>query len=481
MNILRGFVSQFTPKYPSTLVYMLQSTEYQLLPYLRWYWQTNNFNSVMNRRSLDKTRAATLLLTALRLGILAQIALGVWLIYIGQRYDMVGFSAFGVSVMAAYPLVGAHLLVVPLLLGRIFISKPTEARLIKQSEQIFAKHPGVKIAVAGSYGKTTMKELLATVLGEGLRVAATPANKNVSSSHAYFARKLSGDEEVLIIEYGEGAPGDVARFASVTHPSHAVITGLAPAHLDKYKTLAAAGKDIMSLANYLHSQQVYINGESPELEPFMKDEYQSFGVHGALGWKVKDLRISLHETSFTLQKGKKKLTLTSGLIGRHHVGFLAFVAALALQLGLSEQQVRDGVSKTRPFEHRMQPYPLSGGWVIDDTYNGNLEGLRAGTNLLAELKAERKIYVTPGLVEQGEETQRVHVEAGRLIAAANPDVVVLMKNSVTNYIEQGLKEGAFKGDLRIETNPLDFYTNLNHFVAAGDLVLMQNDWTDNYA
>lgn len=78
------------------------------------------------------------------------------------------------------------------------------------------------------------------------------------------------------------------------------------------------------------------------------------------------------------------------MLGKHHLGFLGFVAALALELGLSEQQVQAGVAKTKPFAHRMQPYQLSGAWIIDDTYNGNLEGIRAGTGLLRELPAKRK-------------------------------------------------------------------------------------------
>ncbi|MBC7708236.1 hypothetical protein H7Y63_03365, partial [Polaromonas sp.] len=342
-------------------------------------------------------------------------------------------------------------------------------------------HPGAKIAVAGSYGKTTMKELLATVLSEGLDVAATPANKNVSSSHAYFARKLTGTEDVLVIEYGEGAPGDVERFARITSPTHAVITGLAPAHLDQYKTLAAAGQDILSVADYLKGNNVYVNDESPDLLPLLKPDYLRFNKHGALGWKVKDAALTLQGTSFTLTKGRKSLSLHSGLVGRHQIGFLSLVATLGLSLGLTPEQVQSGVAHTKPFEHRMQPYRLGGAWIIDDTYNGNLEGLRAGTALLAELPAARKIYVTPGLVDQGVETERVHITAGRCIAEAKPDIVVLMQNSVTNFIALGLREAGFNGEVRIEDNPLDFYTNLNHFVAAGDLVLMQNDWTDNYA
>lgn len=479
--ILRGLISLYLPSYPAVLVYMLQSTEYQPGPYLRWYWRTKDYAAVMKRRQLELTRPARLLLWTARLGMLLQIALGVFLIYLGAWQHVVGATAFGTAVIVAYPVVWAHLLVVPLVLGRLAISQPAAKRAIADSQQTFAKHPAIKIAVAGSYGKTTMKELLTTVLSEGKRVAATPANKNVSISHARFAEKLTGDEEILIIEYGEGAPGDVARFSQLTQPTHGVITGLAPAHLDRYKTLQAAGEDIFALAKFLKGQQVYVNGASPETKPFIKSGYHVFDESQALGWLIEQAATGLDGTDFTLKKAKQSINFHSGLIGAHQVSFLAFAAAFALEQGLTHQQVQAGIAKTQPFEHRMQPYQLNDAWIIDDTYNGNLEGVRAGARLLADLEARRKIYVTPGLVDQGIETERVHVEAGKLIAAAQPDLVVLMRNSVTDFIAQGLKAAKFKGELQIETNPLEFYTNLKHIVASGDLVIMQNDWTDNYA
>ncbi len=479
--MISALASIFLPSYPRVLVYMLQGTEYQAGPYLKWYWRTQNFSHVMKRRTLEPTRPARLLLLALRLGIGLQLLAGLLLMYFGLFQGLVGGVAFGAALIVAYPVIWAHLLVVPLILGREFISKPAEAKLVAQSQQIFAEHPGIKIAVAGSYGKTTMKELLLSVLSHGLKVAATPANKNVSVSHAYFARKLSGDEDVLIIEYGEGAPGDIARFAQITQPTHAVITGLAPAHLDHYKTLQAAGEDIFSLATFVSPEQLYVNADSSSLTSFLQPEYQQFSTAGALGWKVSALKTSVQGTSFTLSKAKRKLVLHSGLVGKHQAGFLSFAAALGLELGLTEAQVKAGIAATQPFEHRMQPYELGGAWIIDDTYNGNLEGIRVGTQLLADLSASRKIYVSPGLVDQGAESQRVHVEMGKLIAAANPDMVVLMTNSATQYIQSGLEAASYKEEVRVESDPLEFYTNLKHFVAGGDLVVMQNDWTDNYA
>ncbi len=479
--MIKGLISLYLPSYPQVIIYMLQSTEYQPKEFLRWYWRTQNFNNVAKRRELDKTRRARSLLNFMRVGMIIEILLGILLVYLGLYQSLVGGVAFGLALIFAYPVVWAHLIVLPLIIGKQLIAKPSAKKAVNISEQVFANHPGKKIAVAGSYGKTTMKELLKTVLSEGLKVEATPANKNVALSHANFAKSLAGDEDVLIIEYGEGEPGDVERFATTTHPTHGVITGLAPAHLDHYKTLQAAGQDIFSLATYLKGKNVYVNADSPETKAFMNNDYHKFDNKGALGWQVTDTETGIDGTSFTMQKGKQSMSLKSKLVGLHQVGFLAFVAALADELGLNNQQIIDGIAKTEPFEHRMQPYELNGANIIDDTYNGNLEGIRAGTAILKEVDAKRKIYVTPGLVDQGDESERVHKQVGRLIAEANPNLVVLMKNSATKFIKSGLKTGKYSGEIRVEDNPLEFYTNLPHFVASGDLVVMQNDWTDNYA
>lgn len=475
-----SFLSMYTPGYIVTLVYMLQSTEYQSLPYLRWYWRTVDFNSVMYRRTIDKTRAAKLLLNVIRVGILAQIMVSAYFVILGAAHQAPDLYLVAAAVFISYPLVWGHLVLLPLIAGRLLIIGPRERRLITQSKTIFANHPGLKIAIAGSYGKTSMKELLLTVLSEGKQVAATPANKNVASSHAVFAAKLTGQEDILIIEYGEGRPGDVKRFADTTQPNVGVITGLAPAHLDHYPTLEAAGQDIFSLAEYLKGQEVYVNGQSPAVQAFIKPGFHLYNSGGVLGWDVKNVKLGYEQTSFDLKKGQQSLSLHSGLIGKHQIGPLALAAALALKLGLSAKQVKDGIAKTKPYEHRMQPRHLHGAWIIDDTYNGTIDGLEAGLELLHDLPARHKTYVTPGLVDQGVENESVHVRLGNLIAKAKPDRVVLMKNSVTEFITRGLNSSGYKGELRIEANPLKFYANIDQFVASGDLVVMQNDWTDNY-
>lgn len=477
---MRNIFFMYSWRFAEVIVYMLQSTEYKVPAYLKWLHRTRDFSKVMYRRKLERTRVARLLVLALRLGMYGQLLVGLALAIIGYQTSNLILNALSLFLVLSFPTVWAYLVAVPLQLGRWLIMNPRYRREIKASEKIFAKHPGIKIAVAGSYGKTSMKELLNTVLSEGKKVAATPANKNVAISHARFAQKLTGDEDILIIEYGEGGPGDVSRFATVTHPNLGVITGLAPAHLDNYPSLQAAGQDIFSLAKFVDKGKLYVNGDSEAAQKFITPDMETYTEDKVLGWKISDIRLDFKGIKFKLKKGSDTLTLHSGLLGRHQVGPVAFVAALADELGLSKKQIETGVSKTAAFEHRMQPRSIRGAWILDDSYNGNIDGMKAGLKLLQELPGKRKIYVTPGLVDQGEETQRVHEELGRTIAAAQPGRVVLMYNSATLAIEQGLKAGNFKGDLQVEHHPLDYYLNLEHFVAAGDVVMLQNDWTDNY-
>jgi UDP-N-acetylmuramoyl-tripeptide--D-alanyl-D-alanine ligase len=469
------------PRFSTTLVYMLQSVEYQASPYFGWLYRTRDFSAIMQRRTLEHTRIARVLRIVLVCGMALQLLVALVLMYVGWHSENSAIIVAGAIFGVLYPLVWSHAIVLPLLIGRYFFVVPRDAKSVKTATDLFGQHTGKRIAVVGSYGKTSMKELLTAVLDQSLKVASTPGNMNVVSSHARFAASLYGDEDVLIIEFGEGKPGDVVRFSKIAQPTHAIITGLAPAHLDQYKTLQAAGEDIFSVADVVPSELVYVNGESSTLDGFLKAGMNTYTREGVMGWQASNAKTGLEGTSFELVKEDVRLELHSSLIGLHHVGPLALVAVLAMEFGLSPEDVQKGIANTKPFEHRMQPYRLSGAWVIDDTYNGNLEGIRVGTALLSQLTAKRKIYVTPGLVDQGEEVHSIHNEVGTLIASARPDIVILMKNSVTQYIQEGLTKAGYAGEVIVQPDPLNFYTHLDHFVAEGDVVLMQNDWTDNYA
>lgn len=470
---MKRLFSYYWPNAPMVFVYMLQQNEYSSRKFLKWTASFPNLMKLRRRGRLDMTSRAKLMLAA---------SFGIWFITLATA---IGFSL--TSNNYAYMLVG---LLAPfnsiaaVIFGNILFQKlvvnPAAAKEIQAAKNKLKNIKCQKIAVLGSYGKTSMKEMLLAVLSQTKKVVATPGNKNVLISHArWVSKNLQGDEDIIIFEYGESVPGDIEKLAAFSEPDIAIITGLAPAHMDGYPSVETIADDFATITKYTDSKNIYINGNSELLRAKISGNF--YNSRGIANLEVSEVKVDFNATSFTLDGASKKLHLFTGLLGSHQIGPLCAVVAVALRLGLTEEQIINGVADTMPYEHRMQPRNINGAWLIDDTYNGNIEGMRAGLQLLQALPGKRKIYVTPGLVDQGAENERVHTELGRLIAQAAPDQVILMQNSVTEYIRSGMNEANYQGEVAIETDPLNYYTNLEHFLASGDVVLMQNDWPDNYS
>jgi UDP-N-acetylmuramoyl-tripeptide--D-alanyl-D-alanine ligase len=479
--MIQFYWTRYLPVYSTALLYMLQDTEYVLPEYIKWFNRTDDFRHVMKRRELKVTQKIKLLrIGLLSLWFLGEIVAAVC-IYVSLVTHTTLWAFVALFVILILPFVLAYGILLPLALGRLLIQRPREKAIIAEAHSLFARHKGVHIAIVGSYGKTTAKEILNTVLSAGLEVAATPGNMNTPIGVSRFARKLTGKEDVLIIEFGEGKVGDIAELSKLAQPSMGIITGINESHLKTFKSIDNTISTIFELVDYVGERAVvYKNKENDILRATIdkKDEY-GYNRLGVDGWKVSDLTTTFEGTKFTIKRSDKTIHAHTKLIGFHTVGVTAAAIAIADSLGMSKKQIEAGLTNIQPFEHRMDPRKIHGAWVIDDTYNGNSDGVKAGLALLKDSQAKRRIYVTPGLVEQGSSTETVHIAIGTQ-AATSADMVVLMKNSVTDFIMRGLEDAHFKGELLIIDDPLEFYTNLEHFVATGDVVLMQNDWTDNY-
>jgi len=478
---MKYYWTRFLTSYPKTLTYMLQSSDYKIEDYHKWLARSGDFRKIAKRRELNYTNKAKLILLALRLVAVVFYLFSILVVSYSIYTSNALAAVLGGALLVICPLIIAYIVALPLWVGEILIQKPKQKKLIAEASQILANHPGLKIAIAGSYGKTTAKEILKTVLSAGRKVAATPGNMNTPIGISRFAKTLTGKEEILIIELGEGKIGDVRELCELAHPDIGVITGINEAHLESFGTIENTVSTIFEIQDYLVDKPIYKNKESELVAGRIQEGDQlAYSRDGVNGWKIHKVDIGINGVTFEVKKGSENIIAYTGLLGRHNLGILAAAISIADSLGFSPAQIASGLEETEPFEHRMHPKLMDGAWIIDDTYNGNSEGVKAGLALLEEIDAKRRIYITPGLVEQGEKNQEVHENIGRQIAEV-ADVVVLMKNSVTDYIKKGLDDGGFAGQLMIVDDPLDFYKNLDKFVASGDVVLMQNDWTDNYA
>lgn len=476
--MIKNWLSRYNLHYPRSLVYMLQASEYNIRDYLAWYHKTRNFTRVERRKQFVKTAKGLLLLVIAWAILFFLIGTAIFILWIdigSLKYIL----SFLIVLFSPYFL--AYGIVIPLLIIRVIIQLPVEYLMINKAKQKLKIHTAVKIGVAGSFGKTTMREILKTVLSEGEKVVAPPHSCNTLLGISQFVKTLKGDEDILVFELGEYYPGDVRKLCDLVQPSMGVITGVNEAHLQKFKSLERTVKTIYELADYLGERPVYVNGENELARKNARSGHIIYDRERVGNWEIENPKTDLTGTSFVLTKSYTRLELKSSLLGLHQIGPLAASAEIALNLGLSFDQVRDGISKTKPFDHRLEPITDNAGVItLDDSYNGNPDGVNAVIAFLASLKDCRRFYVTPGLVEMGLRTEEIHKQIGKQLAKTNIEKIVLLKNSVTSYIEQGLKEEGYKGEVIWFDDALAAFAALPLLTVKGDVVLLQNDWPDQY-
>jgi UDP-N-acetylmuramoyl-tripeptide--D-alanyl-D-alanine ligase len=486
-DFFRNLWTRYHPNYVRALIYMLQANEYYPFEYMAWYHRTSDFYNIEKRKHLVYTLKAILLSVFAWFSLLWGIGTSA---YVAYQTGLPGVIAAIVGFILGPFIVPYTLFILIVVLN--WLQKPIEAYIIARAKAKLRKMNAVKIGIAGSFGKTTMREILKAVLSEGRRVAAPGGSHNTPLAIARFIESLNGNEEVLVFEFGEYYPGDIKKLCKFVDPDWGVITGVNEAHLERFGTVERASGTIFELADYLKAKSgshmkgsrtkdilVYVNAEGT-VKPRDTESYILYSGKGTDTWKVEHASTGIEGTVIDFSRSDSRVQVHSRLLGLHNTGPLSAAADIAARLGLTVEQIQAGILATKPFEHRIQPRVDGGVIWIDDSYNGNPDGAAAAIEFLKTLKGHRRFYVTPGLVEMGSRKEEIHREMGRKLAEAEIEKVVLIRDSVTPYIEQGLKEAGYKGEILWYDFGPTAYNALPKMTVAGDVILIQNDWPDQY-
>lgn len=475
--MLRKYLHQVKTCYPRNTVNIVQKSEYSACRYLNSYHKSRNFFLTSGRSKFVLTPKSLLLLIITWFLYLSSLSFLIYLIITSSlQIRLISFFF-----LLASPYILPYLIIPPLFIINIIIQRPVEYFIISKARQKLKNHKAVKIAVAGSFGKTTMREILKTVLSEGKKVAAPLENYNTLLGISRFVKDLKGDEDVLIFELGEYYSGDIKKLCNLTNPDVGIITGINEAHLERFKKVEKTAKTIFELADYLEGKSIYVNGESKIAKANSRKFDMLYSCNGVNKIKITSQRSGLDGTFFTLSKDNVTLKLETALLGLHQVGPIAVAVDIALALKMSLDQISKGVKNTKPFKNRLELRNNKEGiFVIDDTYNGNPDGARVAIEFLSSIKDQRRFYVTPGLLEMGKKKEEVHLEIGKKLASAKIEKVILIKNTATPYIEEGLKKEKYGGEIIWFNDVLSVFSALDYLTVDGDVILFQNDWPDYY-
>ena len=344
----------------------------------------------------------------------------------------------------------------------------------------------IRIGITGSFGKTSTKYALGTLLVEKYSTLFSPGSFNTPMGITRIIReKLMPEHQVFIAEMGARYTGDIEELCRLVEPKYGIITAVGKQHLETFGSLDnVISTKAELLLNLPEDGVCFLNGDDPickdiyEMRP-LKEKYL-FGTQGeGLYMKAQNISVGPDGSHFELVgEGGVSIPCTTALLGRHNILNIAGAAALAYYLGLTGDEIAEGISKLEPVEHRLQL--ISGAvTVIDDAFNANPVGAGEALEVLKSFTG-RRIIVTPGMVELGEEQAQLNREFGAHMADCADIAILIGPNG--QDMEEGLIEAGFPAECLLRVDTLAQATEkLPLYQEAGCVVLFENDLTDNYS
>jgi UDP-N-acetylmuramoyl-tripeptide--D-alanyl-D-alanine ligase len=294
------------------------------------------------------------------------------------------------------------------------------------------------IAITGSNGKTTTKEMLAAVLveaslkGEALhgKVLKTEGNFNNLVGLPLTLLRLRPKHRIAVVELGTNHPGEIERLAQIADPDLGIITSVAAAHLEGLNSLAGVAREKGALYRTIRAGgAVAVNLDDPWVRR-LGDKFKGRKITYGTGGEVctESLRSAgPRGVRFTLRIGNRRCNVRLGYLGEHNIANAAGAAALAYGLGVSPGAIRRGLEKARPYAMRMQIQGWNGVGIINDAYNANPASMKSAVKTLAHLACSgKRIAVLGDMFELGKRSGREHRELGREVARAGLDALYLL-------------------------------------------------------
>lgn len=334
------------------------------------------------------------------------------------------------------------------------------------------------VAVCGSNGKTTTKELLASILKRKLSVQWSEASFNNDIGVPITLLGISDKHGAAVLEAGTNHPGELKPLLEMIQPEYGVLTSIGREHLEFFRDVSGVAQEEGTLAEVLPADgRLFLNGDSDWAEPIArrcKGTTLLVGVGKGSGWRVGDVLIFEDGTRFKVLEGKADYRgeYMIRIPGRHQVMNAALALAVAAELGISAEEARRGLAECKPAKMRMQIWEVNGVRVLDDCYNANADSMVAALETLRDFACKgKKVAVLGDMAELGEHSATAHAEIGERAAQFGIDLLI----AIGKWAAETASAAKAAGISRVEqfADVKSAATAVKKLVKPGDLVLLK--------
>lgn len=344
-------------------------------------------------------------------------------------------------------------------IGSYMIEKFLFATYKKEAKKKLREMKDLQIVcITGSYGKTSIKNFVAQILSKKFKVYATPRSVNtLGGIMGDINNSLPTDTEIYVCEAGARESGDIYEITTFIEPQTVVVGKVGEAHLEYFKSLKNIIATKLEIMQSPRLERAFIHTSVTD-EPHEKVTF--------FGDEILNTSATLNGTDFDLKFDEEILHLHTDILGEFQTMNIAVAVRIAKSFGMSNDEIIKAVQMLEPVEHRLQMIKAGGKIILDDGYNGNIDGMLEGVRLCS-LHEGRKVIVTPGLVESTNELNL------KLVHAINDifDIAIVTGSLNAELFNRNLK---VKNKIMLPDKSalVDVLANQTR---AGDIILFAND------
>ncbi|MGJ4804853.1 UDP-N-acetylmuramoyl-tripeptide--D-alanyl-D-alanine ligase [Luteimonas sp. SDU82] len=294
----------------------------------------------------------------------------------------------------------------------------TERALAALATALQRTRAGKVVGITGSNGKTSVKQLVHGIASRALRAYANPGNRNNEIGLPLAVIDAPDDAEVAIYEMGAGKPGDIAYLTAIARPDVALVNNIAPAHLERMRSLLGIADTKAAIYDALTHDGVAVINADDAFAPYFAERAHGrrllrFGLEASADVTARAVSSDADGSRFVLVAPTGEVDVVLPLPGRHNVSNALAAASVALALGIGLEEIGAALGAAQPVRGRQVQHHLGGGaTLIDDSYNANPGSLNAAIDTLAAGGGEGWL-VLGDMRELGDDALDLHAEAGR--------------------------------------------------------------------
>ena len=378
------------------------------------------------------------------------------------------------------------LLIYPMAVITAPIEKAGRTRYLNEAKAILNQHADlIRIGITGSYGKTSTKNVIQSIVSEQYMSLMTPASYNTPMGITRTIRELLKPiHQVFVCEMGADHVGDITELMNFVHPSIGVVTSIGPQHLQTFGSQDNITREKMQMIELLPPDGTGILNYDNELirayEIKNPVRILTYGIRCTdVDFRAVDIDYGPYGSSFKVQAEGESHAFESKLLGELNILNILSAVAVARTLAIPWPRIQRAVREMKQVEHRLEKKIIGGYSFIDDAFNANPSGAAMALEVLAKMPGKR-IIVTPGMIELGERQDEInHTFGTRMKGCA--DEVILVGEKQVHAIRQGLEDSGYDmSHVHVLATVKEAFDWVWKNATPADTILLENDLPDAF-